>query len=249
MNIPAKITLKNLTFYHHNSPSILSDVSFDVPAGKITAVIGPSGSGKSTLLRCLNRLWELPPENVFLDGVDITTLEVLDLRRRVGMVFQSAALFAGSVADNVSYGPHLRGRTLSADQIALLLNMVGLDESFAPKPAGDLSGGEAQRVALARTLANEPEVLLLDEPTSALDPAATRHVEETILHLRNTLSLTVVWVSHAVDQIVRIADLVVLLVDGKVAETGTPQHLLSGDHHHLTGDFAAGKLMAKRLID
>jgi ABC-type methionine transport system ATPase subunit len=222
-----KFSVRNLSLALGNDTPILTDVSLEVPAAKITSVIGPSGSGKSTLLRCLNRLWEPPPGTIFLDGTDITTLDVLTLRRRVGMLFQSAALFEGSVASNVAYGPGLRGQQLSESQIAELLEMAGLTADSAQKPVDELSGGQAQRVALARTLANEPEVLLLDEPTSALDPTATRHVEETILHLRDTLGLTVVWVSHAVEQVERTANRLVLLVDGRVAETGTPAHLLS----------------------
>jgi ABC-type methionine transport system ATPase subunit len=131
---------------------------------------------------------------------------------------------------------------LSPERIAELLAMAGLEADLVQRPADELSGGQAQRVALARALANEPEVLLLDEPTSALDPAATRHVEDTVLHLRDTLGLTVVWVSHAVEQVERTADELVLLVGGEVVEKGTPEHLLSGVHHHLTEDFAAGKL-------
>ncbi len=242
----AKISVKNLTLnLGHNAP-ILTGVSFDVPAGQITSLIGPSGSGKSTLLRCLNRLWEPPPASVFLDGDDITTLEVLALRRRVGMLFQSAALFDGSVAGNVQYGPKLRGQTLPPARVTELLEMAGLPADIAARPANELSGGQAQRVALARALANQPEVLLLDEPTSALDPAATRRVEETILHLRDSLGLTVVWVSHAIEQVERTADQLVLLVDGRVVEQGAAAHLLSGVHHHLTDDFAQGKLASTR---
>lgn len=242
MNQPAKISVKNLTLALGNHNAILRDVSFDAPAGQITSLIGPSGSGKSTLLRCLNRLWEPPAGTVRLDGEDITDLDVLALRRRVGMLFQSAALFEGSVADNVAYGPGLAGQSLPPERVAELLAMAGLEADLAPRPAAELSGGQAQRVALARTLANRPEVLLLDEPTSALDPAATRHVEDTVLRLRDSLGLTVVWVSHAIEQVERTADRVVLLVAGSVVETGTPQHLLSGEHHHLTEDFAEGKL-------
>jgi ABC-type methionine transport system ATPase subunit len=237
-----KIAVKDLTLALGNNSTLLHNASFNVPAGEIVTLIGPSGSGKSTLLRCLNRLWEPPPGSVFLDGEDIVSLDVLVLRRRVGMVFQSAALFSGNVSDNIAYGPRLHGRVLAEKEIIRLLEIVGLDRAYAHKAASELSGGEGQRVALARTLANEPEVLLLDEPTSALDPAATRHVEEAVLRLRDRLGLTVVWVSHAVEQVRRVADQVVLLVAGQVAETGTPQHLLDGDHHHLTEDFAAGKL-------
>jgi ABC-type phosphate transport system ATPase subunit len=175
-----------------------------------------------------------------LDGDDLTTLDVLALRRRVGMLFQTAALFEGTVASNVAYGPRLRNQELSPERIGTLLEMAGLEPDLVDKPAGELSGGQAQRAALARTLANEPEVLLLDEPTSALDPAATRRVEETILHLRDTLGLTVVWVSHAIEQVERTADEVMLLVDGRIVETGSPEHLLKSGHH-LTEEFARGE--------
>ncbi len=236
----SKIVIESLDLTLNNRTTILHDVSLEVAAGKVTSLIGPSGSGKSTLLRCLNRLWEPPAATIFLDGDDITTLDVLVLRRRVGMLFQTAALFEGTVASNVAYGPRLQRQVLSSERIGTLLEMAGLEPDLVDKPAGELSGGQAQRVALARTLANEPEVLLLDEPTSALDPAATRRVEETILHLRDTLGLTVVWVSHAIEQVERTGDEVVLLVDGRIVETGSPEHLLKSGHH-LTEEFAKGE--------
>jgi len=236
-----KFKLDNLTLSLQDNVSILHGICLDIFAGKVIGLVGPSGSGKSTLLRCLNRLWEPPPGTVFLDGVDVTALDALALRRRVGMLFQLPALFAGSVAGNVAYGPALCGQTLSDERIKDLLEMAGLPGNMASKPADELSGGEAQRVALARTLANEPEALLLDEPTSALDPAATRQVEETILHLCDALGLTVVWVSHSVEQVTRIADVMTLLVDGRIAETGQPEHLLSSGHH-LSEKFAAGRM-------
>jgi ABC-type phosphate transport system ATPase subunit len=238
----SKFIVDNLTLSLPTGATILHDISLEIAASKITSLIGPSGGGKSTFLRCLNRLWEPSPGTIFLDGQDITTLNVLPLRRRVGMLFQSAALFEGTIAENIAYGPALSGKSLSPDRIVELLKMTGLEPELAQRSTIGLSGGQAQRAALARTLANEPDVLLLDEPTSALDPAATRHVEETILRLRDELNLTVVWVSHAVEQVERVADNVILLVAGAIAETGTAEHLLSGVHHHLTEDFAEGKL-------
>lgn len=242
----SKIVVEGLSLNLPGSSSILKNVSLEIPAGQVTSLIGPSGSGKSTLLRCLNRLYEPPPGTVRLDGHDVTNLDVLDLRRRVGMLFQSAALFEGTVAANIAYGPGLCHKTVPADRLDELLAMAGLPPEIAEKPATRLSGGQMQRVALARALANEPEVLLMDEPTSALDPAATRQVEETILHLRDTLGLTVVWVSHSIEQVERTADTLVLLVDGRVVESGTPEHLLSGVHPHLTEDFAKGELAVTR---
>jgi ABC-type methionine transport system ATPase subunit len=240
--VPPKFRIQQLNLTLPDGADLLHDIDLDIPPGRITSVIGPSGSGKSSLLRCLNRLWEPPPGSVFLDGRDITAMDVLELRRRVGMLFQSAALFAGTVADNIAYGPALQGKRLSASRTDELLHMAGLEPSFATKPVDQLSGGQAQRVALARVLANQPDMLLLDEPTSALDPAATRKVEDMVLSLRDTLGLTVLWVSHAFAQVERTADRIVLLVDGRVAETGDAQHLLSGAHRHLIDDFAAGRL-------
>ncbi len=237
-----KLCLTDLTLYLPYGQTILQDINLNIPDGKIISLVGPSGSGKSTLLRCLNRLWEPPANTILLDGVDIVTLEVLSLRRRVGMLLQQAALFEGTVADNVAYGPKLHQQSISAERIAELLQMVSLDPALASKSADTLSGGQAQRVSLARTLANEPEVLLLDEPTSALDPASTLKVEETIMRLRDELGLTIVWVSHSVEQVQRTADYVALLVEGKIVETGRPDHLLSGIHHHLTDEFSKGKL-------
>lgn len=221
---------------------VLRDVSLQVAPGEIVCLLGPSGGGKSSLLRCLNLLTEPPPGTVFLDGQDVTTLAVTALRRRVGMVFQQAALFPGTVADNLAYGPALQQITLSPAEIAELLSLASLEPELTSQPADTLSGGQAQRVALARALANQPEALLLDEPTSALDPAATRHIEEAVLKLRQTLGLTVLWVTHNVDEARRVADRVYLLLEGQVADEGTPEHLLRPGSHHLTATFAAGEL-------
>nr|CAD1827582.1 unnamed protein product [Ananas comosus var. bracteatus] len=193
-------------------------------------VIGPSGSGKSTLLRALNRLWEPAPGSVFLDAHDICRLDVLALRRKVGMLFQLPAMFEGTVAENVRFGPQLRGKKLSDAEVQKLLSLADLDPSLVSRPASELSVGQAQRVALARTLANDPEVLLLDEPTSALDPISTQNIEEAIVRLKKTRGLTTVMVSHSVKQIQRIADLVCLLVAGEVVEVLHPANLSHAQH-------------------
>ena len=237
----AKVSVHKLTLRLNNEATVLHEVTMAIEEASITSVVGPSGSGKSSLLRCLNRLWEPPAGTVFFDGRDITTIDVLALRRRVGMIFQSANLFDGTVADNVGYGPGLGGRSLTTGRINELLEMVGLEPRFAAETAVNLSGGEAQRVALARALANGPEVLLMDEPTSALDPAATLHVEQTIRDLQKMMELTVVLVTHDIEQVRRMADSAALLIDGRIVETGTPDHLMSSGHH-LMQRFAAGNL-------
>ncbi|WOK96325.1 protein STAR1 [Canna indica] len=227
----AKIRVRDLTRQSETTgEAILTKVSLEVPEGVILGIIGPSGSGKSTLLRSLNRLWEPPSSSVFLDGDDICKLDVLSLRRRVGMLFQMPALFDGTVADNVRFGPQLKGKKLSEEEVKKLLSLADLDPSFASKTASELSVGQAQRVALARTLANDPEVLLLDEPTSALDPISTQNIEEAIVRLKKSRRMTTVMVSHSVKQIQRIADLVCLLVAGEVVEVLEPSRLNEAQH-------------------
>jgi ABC-type proline/glycine betaine transport system ATPase subunit len=225
-----------------NGRPVLRDVNMIVAAGEIVCLLGPSGSGKSSLLRCLNRLTEPPPQTVLLDGQDITTMDVLALRRRLGMVFQKPALFPGTVAANIAYGPQLDGRTLTEDDIAELLALADMPSDYARRSVSELSGGEAQRVSIARTLANQPDSLLLDEPTSALDPAARLHVRQTIEKLRRELGLTVIWVTHYMEEVHEVADRVYLLLDGRIADEGDPEHLLSPDSQHKTAEFAAGYL-------
>eukprot|EP00250_Pteridium_aquilinum_P013530 c21395_g1_i1 orf=509-1423(-) len=202
-----KVKVHNLSKRAHNGEKILEGINFEVKQGTVHGLIGPSGSGKSTVLRALNRLWEPPLSSVFLDGQDVTAMDALHLRRRVGMLFQSSHLFQGTVADNVKYGPSLRGNQLSTEEIEQLLCIAGFSDlgpNFLTKPVNELSGGEAQRVALARALANKPEVLLLDEPTSSLDPVSTRIVENSIRQLTESRELTVVIVSHSLEQVERL---------------------------------------------
>ena len=191
---------------------ILKGINAEMPGGAITSIVGPSGAGKSTLLRGINRLIEPTAGEVYLAGEPTSGMDPLLLRRRVGMVFQLPALFGASVEEAILYGPRLAGRGADADR---LLGMVGLDASLGRRDLQSLSVGQQQRVSLARALALEPEVLLMDEPTSALDEAARRTIEELIQKLNSSLGLTIVVVSHHLDQVERLADYVVLLAAGK----------------------------------
>ncbi|KAG6415723.1 hypothetical protein SASPL_123138 [Salvia splendens] len=226
----AKIEVRDLTKLSDKDVRILNKVNVDIPRGVVMGVMGPSGSGKSTLLRAFNRMWEPAPGSVFLDGVDICDLDVLSLRRKVGMLFQLPVLFQGSVADNIRYGPQLRGKKLSDEEVYNLLALADLDSSFSSTSGGDLSIGQAQRVALARTLANDPEVLLLDEPTSALDPISTQNIEDVLVRLKKDVGMTIVMVSHSIKQIQRIADVVCLVVNGEIVEILDVQHLSEAKH-------------------
>ncbi len=198
--------------YAVSGAEILRGVDAEVPDGRITAVVGPSGAGKSTFLRAVNRLIEPTAGEVYLDGEPTDGMDLLELRRRVGMVFQLPALFGWSVEDDILYGARLAGR--DADAVRLL-EMVGLDRSLAAREPENLSVGQQQRVSIARALALEPEVLLMDEPTSALDEAARRRVEDLARGLNSRLGLTMVFVSHDLAQVERVADRVILLAEGE----------------------------------
>jgi ABC-type methionine transport system ATPase subunit len=205
--------------------SIVTDVSLDVHHGEMLGIVGASGSGKSSFLRLLNRLDEPTSGTVFLDGQDYRQFPPRELRRRVGMVTQRPFLFPGNVAGNIRFGPLQRGEALADQDIAQLLERVGLP-GFAAREVANLSGGEQQRVSLARALANCPQILLLDEPTSALDEQAKTGVEQLICSLLRDTSLTCVMVTHDRDQARRMCDRVALLEAGRLIQYGKPAEVL-----------------------
>lgn len=206
---------------------LVDDISIQVQRSEVLAIVGPSGSGKSSFLRLLNRLDEPTGGTVRLNGQDYRELKPQELRRRVGMVMQAAYLFPGTVAANVAFGPRQRGEVLPAEQIATLLQRVGL-AGFQERDVSRLSGGEAQRVSFARTLANSPETLLLDEPTSALDEASARAIEELLLSIIRERGMTCIVVTHNTAQARRFADRTMVLEAGKLIRIG-PTHEVLGD--------------------
>ena len=232
-----KIEIRELR-YEVGGTEILAGVDAMVQDGEVTSVVGPSGAGKSTLLRAINRLIEPSSGEVYLDGVPTGSLDPLELRRWVGMVFQIPALFGRSVEESVLYGARLSGRDENPGR---LLELVGLDPSLAGRAPDTLSVGQQQRVSVARALALEPEARLLDEPTSALDEASRRKIEDLVRDLNARLGLTIVFVSHDLSQVERVADRVVLLADGKsVGEW-------EGEDFFSTAGEQARRLIAGRL--
>jgi putative ABC transport system ATP-binding protein len=205
--------------------SIVNDISLEVHHGEMLGIVGASGSGKSSFLRLLNRLDEPTAGTVFLNDQDYRQFSPRELRRRVGLVTQRPFLFPGNVAGNVRFGPLQRSEVLADEDIARLLERVGLP-GFAGREVTNLSGGEQQRVSLARALANHPEILLLDEPTSALDEQAKTGVEQLICSLVKETSLTCVMVTHDRDQARRMCDRVALLEAGRLIQYGKPAEVL-----------------------
>jgi putative ABC transport system ATP-binding protein len=205
--------------------TLVNDISVEIRTRELVAVVGPSGSGKSSFLRLLNRLDEPTSGTVYVEGVDYRQIPPRELRRKIGMVTQRAFLFPGSVADNISFGPRQRGEELPPDKIAGLLVHVGLP-GFGDRNVANLSGGEAQRVSLARALANSPTVLLLDEPTSALDQEAKLGIELLIQKIVQQSQLTCVLVTHDLEQASRMADRVMVFLAGRVLRVGSAKEVL-----------------------
>ncbi len=194
---------------------VLSGLDLQVQSGELITVMGPSGSGKSTLLRLINRLSELDSGMIMLNGRDTRDYDPLELRRKIGMVFQIPIVFRGSVRDNIALGMKLWG---SYTDIEALARDTGISEALLDADALPLSVGEKQRVCIARALANQPEGLLLDEPTSSLDAVTAEKVEGLLLSMRRERSLTMLWVTHDREQAKRIGGRKFMLRDGRLEE-------------------------------
>ena len=236
---------------------VLKDVSLLFPANQVTALIGPSGCGKSTFIRTLNRMHELIPSaglagKVLLDGNDIyeTGVDPVDVRLKIGMVFQKPNPFPTmSIKENILSGLKLSGRKVSGgdELVETSLQRASMWNEVKDRlndPAVSLSGGQQQRLCIARSLAMRPEVLLMDEPCSALDPGSTRRIEETILELKE--SMTIVIVTHNMQQAQRIADQTAFFLaedgePGHVVEFGTTEQLFHGPIDPRTNAYVNGR--------
>jgi len=210
--------------------TILQDLTLDLPRTEVTALIGPSGAGKTSLIRLLNRLDDPSSGEVLFDGTPITSYPVFALRRRVGFVFQRPTMFTGTVADNLGIALTLcaeRERTAAPDA-ARVLEAVGLDGAYAARDASRLSGGEQQRVSIARALMTRPDVLLLDEPTSALDPEVAERLLTTIVRLSRERGVAVVMVTHRLSEAQRASTFTVMLEAGRLVEAGPTTQIFTG---------------------
>lgn len=246
-----KMATKNLNFYYADLLA-LQDISLDFHANQVTALIGPSGCGKSTLLRCLNRMNDLIPYGraegeVLLDGQNIydSTVDVVNLRRRIGMVFQKPNPFPKTVFENVAYGLRVNGikdRASIADQVEHSLKQAALWDEVKDRiddSALGLSGGQQQRLCIARALAVEPEVLLMDEPCSALDPIATQKIEDLIDQLK--ASYTIIIVTHNMQQAARVSDITAFFYLGKLIEVGDTNAIFTRPGLKQTEDYITGR--------
>jgi D-methionine transport system ATP-binding protein len=222
---------------------VLQDVSFRVRGGEIFGVIGPSGAGKTTLLRLLNGLESPDRGRILVDGVDAAVMDVVTLRRRVGMVFQAPALFPGRVSTNICYPLAIQGVPVDEQEHRgrAALERVGLLADLWDRGAEELSQGERQRVSIARALVSEPAVLLMDEPTSALDPAASSRILSIVRSLNSDVGVTIVFVTHLMHQARDLCHRALVLIDGQSVEQGQIPALLDAPSSELARSFLGGE--------
>jgi phosphate transport system ATP-binding protein len=247
-----KIRVAGMNFYY-GSHQVLENITLNIQPNQVTALIGPSGCGKSTFLRSLNRMNDIVAGarvegSISIDGADIyaPTVDVVDLRRRVGMVFQKSNPFPKSVFDNVAYGlrinrmthsrEELRGRVEASLKAAALWDEV---RDRLHTSALSLSGGQQQRLCIARALAVEPEIVLMDEPASALDPIATQRIEELIYHLKR--DYTIVIVTHNMQQAARVSDVTAFFWLGRLVECDRTNKIFTAPSEKLTEDYLTGR--------
>ncbi len=252
VDIPNPIVeIKNLNLKYSGSPALI-DISLDIPKNQVTAFIGPSGCGKSTLIRCLNRLNDLVDGvtidgKIIIDGMDIydPRIEITELRKRVGMVFQKSNPFPKSIYENVAYGPRIAGinkRSVLDEIVEKSLRGSALWDEVKDRlneSALGLSGGQQQRLCIARAIAVEPDVLLMDEPCSALDPIATAKIEELIADLKQ--NYTIVIVTHNMQQASRVSDYTAFMYLGRLIEYDETEKIFLTPATKQTEDYVSGK--------
>lgn len=210
----------------------MRDVELTIPAGEVVAIVGPSGAGKTSLIRLLNRLDDPTSGSITYDGAPLDSIPVRELRRRVAFVFQAPVMFAGTVADNLTIARDLAGAKRGVTRTAApapdeALRLAGVDPGLATRDAATLSGGERQRVSIARALMTAPDTLLLDEPTSALDPDVAARFMTTIRTLADTMRLTVVMVTHRLEEARSASTHTVFMEAAQVIEVGATETMFT----------------------
>jgi len=246
-----KISTQNLTL-HYGSKMALNSISLDIPEKKVTALIGPSGCGKSTYLRTVNRMNDLIPNvrisgEILIDGLNIydKDIDVVNLRKKVGMVFQKSNPFAKSIFENVAYGPRINGvndRSTLTEIVETSLRRAAIWDEVKDRlndSALGLSGGQQQRLCIARTLAVNPEIILMDEPASALDPLSTSKIEELIFQLK--YDYTIVIVTHNMQQAARASDYTAFFDLGELIEFGKTKKIFTTPEKRQTEDYITGR--------
>jgi putative ABC transport system ATP-binding protein len=237
-NYDSALRFKNVS-YEVDQMSILNKISGSFYKGKITTLVGPSGAGKSTLLKMCNGLISPTKGEIFIDSQSIHSIEPTTLRKTVGIALQSAPIIRGTVFENIALPYTLQHKKLSEKEAITFLEVVGLSHTFLYRQTEDLSGGQKQKISIARSLINRPKILLLDEITSALDPNSVNEIEQLILKINQTYHVTVIWITHNIEQAKRVANYMWVMMDGQLLESGKSD-ILSTSTNERIQQFAKG---------
>ncbi|MBQ2657724.1 MAG: ABC transporter ATP-binding protein [Erysipelotrichaceae bacterium] len=226
--------------YKGNDEEVVKNISFTIPKGQIVVLIGPSGCGKTTTLKMINRLITISSGKILIDGKDNMDYDPIELRRSMGYVIQQTGLFPHmSVKENIEIIPILEKK--DRDQINQktfeLMKMVGLDESFLDRYPTQLSGGQLQRIGVARAFATDPEIILMDEPFSALDPITRGQLQDELIFLQAKLHKTIVFVTHDMDEAVKLADRICIMKNGQIIQYDTPEQIMKNPADDYVADF------------
>ncbi|MET8475518.1 betaine/proline/choline family ABC transporter ATP-binding protein [Streptomyces sp. NPDC006422] len=245
------IRFEHVSKRYADGTTAVDDLSFEVNEGELVTLVGPSGCGKTTTMKMVNRLIEPTAGRILLDGDDISGIDPVQLRRRIGYVIQQVGLFPHkTVLDNTATVPHLLGvkRAQARERAAELLDLVGLDpKTFGGRYPEQLSGGQRQRVGVARALAADPPVLLMDEPFGAVDPVVREHLQTEFLRLQQTLGKTVLFVTHDIEEAVRLGDRIAVYGAGRIEQYDTPSAVLGTPATDYVADFVGADRGLKRL--
>lgn len=237
MNAVNEVYAPAIHFHHiHYSVEdihILKEITGSFPEGRITTLVGPSGAGKTTLLKLCNGLVSPDSGEIFINNTNINTYEPVELRRLVGIALQSAPMVRGTVMKNLTLPKELQGKTLTDHEALELLSDVGLEADFLYRSTNDLSGGQRQKVSIARTLVNRPQILLLDEITSSLDRTSTQDIEELIIKINRKYGTTMIWITHNLKQAIEVGDYTWVMMEGEVVETGESKLLLAPENERV----------------
>ncbi|AJE83276.1 ABC transporter ATP-binding protein [Streptomyces albus] len=245
------IRFENVTKRYADGTTAVDELSFEVADGELVTLVGPSGCGKTTTMKMVNRLIEPSTGRIFLDNEDISTVDPVQLRRRIGYVIQQVGLFPHkTVLDNTATVPHLlgTGRAKARARAAELLDLVGLDpEVYGERYPEQLSGGQRQRVGVARALAADPPVLLMDEPFGAVDPVVRERLQSEFLRLQQEVRKTVLFVTHDIEEAVRLGDRIAVYGQGRIEQFDTPSAVLGAPATDYVADFVGADRGLKRL--
>lgn len=241
MKQPLEVTIHfEHVHYEKNSSFILKDVTGHFYKGKITTIVGPSGAGKTTVLKMCNGLISPTSGDIIIDGKNINEFSPTSLRQYVGIALQNAPLIRGTVYDNLALPMTLQNKLLSEKKAISTLEDVSLDMNILYRDVHNLSGGQKQKVSIARTLMNQPKILLLDEITSALDPISTNEIEQLILNINRKYNVTIIWITHNLGQAKRVGDYTWVMMGGELVESGESS-LLDHSTNKRIQQFVEGK--------